>query len=84
MTTGAALRVAFAVLRRPSLWLVALQQWRRTTPKGWWRRRPFLPLPSRDYARFRAVTQYGSEDAPIAAEDVLDYLTWCKRQDRAA
>lgn len=84
MTPSVALRVVVAVLRRPSLWWVALQQWRRTTPKGWWRRPPFLPVPNRDYLRFRLVTQYGREDAPIAAGDVLDYLLWCKRQDTAA
>ena len=84
MTPSVAVRVVVAVLRRPSLWWVALQQWRRTTPNGWWRRRPYLPVPNRDYLRFRLVTQYGREDAPIAAGDVLDYLLWCKRQDTAA
>jgi hypothetical protein len=84
MTPVAATRVVLAVLRRPSLWRVAVQQWRRTTPKGWWRQRPFLHLPSRGYAEFRLVTQYGREDAPIAVADVLDYLSWCKRQARAA
>jgi hypothetical protein len=84
MTPGVAVRVALAVLRRPSLWPVALRQWRLTTPRQWWRRRPFLPLPSRDYVGFRLVTQYGREDAPISAGDVLDYLAWCKRQARAA
>ena len=29
---------AGAVLRRPSLWLTALRQWKRTTPSGWWKR----------------------------------------------
>lgn len=84
MTPRVAAGVALAVLRRPSLWTVAVQQWRRTTPKGWWRRRPFLPVPARDYLHFRLVTQYGREDAPIAVGDVLDYLAWCKRQVRAA
>ncbi|MBU6317580.1 MAG: hypothetical protein KGR47_13790 [Acidobacteria bacterium] len=84
MTPRVAARVAVGVLRRPSLWMVALQQWRRTTPTGWWRRRPFLPVPSRDYLHFRLVTQYGREDAPIAAGDVMDYLAWCKQQARAA
>ena len=50
---------AVAVLRRPSLWFTALRQWKRTTPSGWWKRRPFLPVPSGDYLKFRMVTQYG-------------------------
>jgi hypothetical protein len=72
--------VAAAVVRRPSLWWVALRQWRRTTPAGWWRRRPFLPVPSRDYLAFRLVTQYGSEHAAVRPDDVVNYLLWCKRQ----
>lgn len=74
-------RVVVGLLRRPSLVPTALRQWRRTTPPGWWRRAPFLPVPASDYLHFRLVTQYGSADHPIAADDVLNYLTWCKRHD---
>jgi hypothetical protein len=81
---GAALEVALAVVVRPSLWVTALRQWRRTTPTGWWKRSPFLPLPRRDYIEFRLVTQYGAKDAHIDAHDVVNYLAWCKDQDRAA
>lgn len=84
MNLRAVVLVALAVLRRPSLWAVALRQWRCTTPSGWWRRAPFLPVPSRDYMRFRLVTQYGSEDASVAPEDVVNYLVWCKGQRHAA
>ena len=80
MKLSAAARVAAAVAMHPSVWLVALRQWRRTTPRGWWRHAPFLPLPSGDYLRFRLVTQYGSESHRVAPEDVLNYLAWCKRQ----
>ncbi|MCB0981926.1 MAG: hypothetical protein H6513_10945 [Acidimicrobiaceae bacterium] len=81
--TGLLLRAGAAVARRPSLWVTALRQWKRTTPAGWWRRRPFLPVPSADYLHFRLVTQYGSYDHPIDTADVLNYLTWCKRHDQA-
>lgn len=84
MTPSTTARVALAVLRRPSLWLVALRQWRRTTPSGWWRRRPFLPLPSREYMAFRLITQYGREDASVEPIDVVNYLVWCTRHEHAA
>ena len=84
MTLGAAVQVALAVVVRPSLWGTALRQWRRTTPTGWWKRPPFLPLPRRDYVEFRLVTQYGSKNAHIEPHDVVNYLAWCKDQDRAA
>jgi hypothetical protein len=66
------------------MWWVALRQWRRTTPRGWWRHRPFLPVPSGEYLTFRLVTQYGSADHRIEPADVLNYLAWCKYQDHAA
>jgi hypothetical protein len=72
--------VAVAVAARPRLWPVALRQWRRTTPAGWWRRPPFLPVPSREYVRFRLLTQYGDSDARASSADVVNYLTWCRSQ----
>ena len=74
------IRIAAAVARRPRLWPVALRQWRRTTPTGWWRRWPFLPVPSGDYLRFRLVTQYGDARHRPDPSDVINYLTWCKGQ----
>ncbi len=74
--------VGAAILARPALWRSALRQWHRTTPAGWWHRRPFLPVPPAEYLRFRLVTQYGDASRPVAAADVLNYLAWCKLQDR--
>ena len=73
-------RIALAVARHPRLWPVAVRQWRRMTPTGWWRRAPFLPLPSREYLRFRLLTQYGDSEAHASAADVVNYLTWCRCQ----
>ena len=73
-----------AVLARPSLWLVALGQCARLAPKGWWKRKPFLPVPPADYLEFRLVTQYGGGHGEPRGEirpvDVVDYLQWCKEQ----
>ena len=74
------LRIVLAVAGHPRLWPVALRQWRRTTPAGWWRRRPFLPVPSPEYLRFRLVTQYGDSEARASAADVVNYLAWCRTQ----
>jgi len=78
------IRVALAVIGRPSLWPTAVRQARRTAPPGWWRRAPFLPVPSGDYLRFRMVTQYGEAERPPDPADVLDYLAWCRDWDRTA
>jgi hypothetical protein len=74
------LRIALAVTRHPRLWPVALRQWRRTTPAGWWRRRPFLPVPAPEYLRFRLLTQYGDSESRASAADVVNYLAWCRTQ----
>lgn len=76
------IRAGLAVLRRPALWPTAVRQLRRTAVPGWWRRPPFLPLPSADYRRFRMVTQYGDPDHPPEPADVVNYLVWCRDWDR--
>jgi hypothetical protein len=68
-----------AVARHPALWPVAVRQWRRTVPAGWWRRRPFLPVPTKEYLRFRLLTQYGDTETSALAADVVNYLAWCRR-----
>ena len=50
----------------------------RLAPTGWWRRRPFLPKPDRDYLRFRLQTQYGDPDHDPEPQDVVTYLEWCR------
>lgn len=73
------LQLFVAVLRHPALWFTALRQWRILTPKGWWKRRPFLPVPDARYMRFRMITAYGGDgSANPTVEDFLTYLHWCK------
>ena len=67
-----------AVVRRPSLWAVAVTQLLRLAAPGWWRRPPFLPLPDRAYLRFRMSTAYGDPDRAPEPHDVVTYLHWCK------
>jgi hypothetical protein len=46
--------------------------------RGWWRRPPFLPLPDRDYLRFRLQTQYGDPNHRAEPGDLITYLEWCR------
>lgn len=73
--TGASVAVA-AVAVRPRLWPAALRQARALVPSSWWRRRPFLPVPDRDWLRFRMTTAYGDADAPVDVDDLLVWLAW--------
>lgn len=70
-------RAAVAVIKRPVLWPTAARQVFRVAEPGWWRQRPFLPLPARAYLRFRLETAYGDERDPEPA-DVVTYLHWCR------
>jgi hypothetical protein len=77
---GAALR---AVARHPSLWVTAGRQALVLAEPGWWRRRPFLPLPAPDYLRFRIQTAYGGDgDRAPEPGDLVTYLRWCRAEAR--
>jgi hypothetical protein len=77
-----ALPVAGALLRKPRLWVPALLTLGRLARPGWWRRRPYLPLPDDRLWAFRMETVYGRPDADPDVEDVLAYLDWCRRDAR--
>jgi hypothetical protein len=47
--------------------------------RGWWHRPPFLPVPSRDYLRWRMYTAYGDEGAVPPLDDVVRFARWRRR-----
>ena len=71
-------RSGLAVVVRPWLWGIALVQLFRLARPGWWRRAPFLPVPDREYLRFRLETQYGDPNHAIEPADIVAYLRWCR------
>lgn len=72
-----------AVLPHPGLWPTAVRQARVLAPARWWRRRPFLPLPTAEYLRFRLETAYGgSGDHGLEPSDLVTYLRWCRQFPR--
>ena len=75
------LRAVAGVVRRPTLWPTAVGQVLRLARPGWWRRAPFLPLPDREYVRFRLQTAYGSDGTPEPG-DLAAYLSWCRQFKR--
>jgi hypothetical protein len=44
--------------------------------RGWWARPPFVPLPDRDYLRWRMYTAYADEAAVPPADDVIRFARW--------
>lgn len=74
--------VVLAVLVRPRLWGVALATVLRLAPRGWWRRRPWLPVPDSAFVRFRLTTAFGPADAPPPPAEVVSFLCWCRAWPR--
>ena len=70
------------LVREPSLWPTAVRQALRLVPRRWWARPPFLPVPSRDYWRFRMETQYGDAHHHADGDDLVAYLRWCRQWEQ--
>jgi len=47
--------------------------------RDWYKRFPYMPVPARDYVRWRMHTAYGRDDAVPPAEDVVRYARWAAR-----
>lgn len=44
--------------------------------RDWWKRPPFLPVPDREYLRWRMYTAYGHESAVPPVSDVISFARW--------
>ncbi len=44
--------------------------------RAWYRLPPFLPLPPREYVRWRMFTAYGDEEAVPPVADVIRFARW--------
>jgi hypothetical protein len=44
--------------------------------RSWWRTPPWLPLPDREYLRWRMYTAYGDENAVPPLGDVIGFARW--------
>ncbi len=82
MRSAWVVRATFAVLVRPVLWGTAVRQLLVLAVDGWYRRPPYLPLPDRDYFRFRMQTAYGDADRDPEPADLVTYLHWCRAWPR--
>ena len=52
----------------------------RFRARRWFIRPPFLPIPGRDYVRWRMHTAYGDAGAVPSVEEVVRYARWVARQ----
>lgn len=71
------------LLRRPWLLPAVIGMAWAFRRRGWWRRAPFLPLPSRAYLEWRMDTAYGDPQAQPPLEEYARYVRWAAAQRRA-
>lgn len=77
--SGLVLRLLPHALLSPRLALALLTVAWRFRRVRWWAQVPFLPIPARDYVRWRMYTAYGDHDAVPPVEDVIRYARWAAR-----
>jgi hypothetical protein len=66
-------------LRNPAIAFSLARVGWRFRRRGWYKRFPFLPLPARDYVRWRMHTAYGRDDAVPPVDDLIRYARWATR-----
>lgn len=74
--TRLSLTLALRAMRRPATGVALVRVAWRFRRRQWWRHAPFLPLPARDYLRWRMHTAYGESDVVPPADDVERYARW--------
>ena len=63
-------------IRNPATGVALLKVGWRFRTRGWYRRFPFLPVPAKDYLRWRMYTAYGDESIVPPVEDIVRYARW--------
>jgi hypothetical protein len=72
------LRAAGLALRRPGLaWVLLRLAWRLRT-RDWYRRPPFLPLPSAEYLAWRTHTAFGEGEHEAESKELERYIEWVR------
>lgn len=71
--------LALRGLREPAVAAALLRVAWRFRRREWYRHFPFLPLPAREYVRWRMHTAYGRDDAVPPADDIVRYARWAAR-----
>lgn len=71
-----AVALGLRALVRPRLALDLLRLAWAFRKRHWYKQFPFMPLPSREYMRWRMHTAYGDEAAVPPTSDVIRFARW--------
>ena len=78
--TRLSLALVVRAVANPATGVALLRVAWRFRDRRWFVRFPFVPLPSREYVRWRMLTAYGSYDAVPPPADVVRYARWAVRK----
>jgi len=78
--SGLIATLAWRGLRNPRTASALVRVGWRFRARGWYRRFPFLPLPAREYLRWRMYTAYGDANVVPPAEDIVRYSRWAVKK----
>jgi len=73
---GLAARLTVRALINPRLAVDLLRLVWAFRARNWYHTPPFLPVPPKEYIRWRMHTAYGDESAVPALEDVVRFARW--------
>ena len=74
--TSLSTRLALRAVVNPRLAIDLLRLVWSFRARDWFRSPPFLPVPPREYLRWRMFTAYGDEAAVPPIEDVVNFARW--------
>lgn len=77
---GLGATLAWRGMRNPRTGIALLRTGWRFRSRHWYRRFPFLPLPAREYLRWRMYTAYGDAQVVPPPDDVVRYACWAVRK----
>ncbi|NNK62270.1 MAG: hypothetical protein HKO98_03600 [Gemmatimonadetes bacterium] len=69
-------------IRRPGLIPALVGMAWSFRARDWMRRPPFLPLPPKDYMRWRMETAYGDPEAVPPADELERFVRWAAAMRR--
>ena len=72
--------LAWRSVLNPKTGVALLRTGWRFRSRDWYRHFPFVPMPARDYLRWRMYTAYGDEQFVPPADDVVRYARWAVRK----
>lgn len=75
-------RLVGLALRKPWLIPAVVGAGWAARRRGWFRRPPFLPLPSARYLGWRMETAYGEDGEEPTDQELARYLRWAARMRR--